>query len=112
WASWLDINTIRPREAPKALPSHKAADIERRYEAPIRQLKQSLASDRPQFVAAANQIKKKYAEQKRLLEGELAMEETRVRQQTQAIEHRFDVQRNVFSSEEEQARQLATKRTE
>jgi cytochrome c556 len=112
WVSWLDINTIRPREAPKALPSHKAADIERRYEAPIRQLEQSLASDKPQFVAANNQIKKKYTEQKRLLEGELATEETRVRQQTQAIEHRFDVQRNVFSSEEGQARQLATNRME
>lgn len=112
WATWLDINTIRPREAPKTLPAHMAANIERRYEASIRQLERGLAGDRPQFTAAADQIKKKYAEQKRLLEGELATEETRVRQQSLVIEQRFEAQRNALSGEEGQARQLATKRAE
>jgi hypothetical protein len=112
WAKWLDINTIRPREAPKTLPAHMAANIERRYEISIRQLEKSLASDKPQFAAAAGQIRRKYAEQKRLLEGELATEETRVRQQTHLIEQRFEVQRTVLSGEEEQARQIATKRME
>jgi hypothetical protein len=111
WVIGLD-NTFRPREAPKALPSHKTADIERRYEAPIRQLEQNLASDRPQFAAAADQIRKKYAEQKKTLEGELGMEETRVRQQTPLIEQEFEAQRNVLSGEEQQARELATKVTE
>lgn len=111
WATWLDINTIRPREAPKTLPAHMAANIERRYEASIRQLEKSLASDRPQFAAAADQIKRKYAEQRRLLEGELATEEARVRQQAQLIEQRFESQRSVLIGEEEQTRQVAAKRS-
>jgi hypothetical protein len=42
WRNRLE-GPIRLREAPKSLPSHKSANIEQRYEMPVRQLQQNLA---------------------------------------------------------------------
>jgi hypothetical protein len=111
WIVGLD-NAIRPREAPQALPSHKTADIERRYENSIQQLTQTLSNGRSQFAASAEQINKKYAEQKQILEAELSSEEIRVRHQTSLLETKFEAHRNELFKEEEQTRASGAKRTE
>ncbi|MEQ1905525.1 MAG: hypothetical protein ABL888_15155 [Pirellulaceae bacterium] len=111
WVLGLD-NMIRPKEAPQSLPTHKAADIERRYESSIRQLQQTLANERPQFSSATYHIKKKYSDQKQVLEAELATEDARVRQQVSRIERDFEARRNTLIKEEQLARQTATNRVE
>lgn len=111
WVHGLD-NMIRPKEAPQSLPTHKAADIERRYESSIKQLQQTLANEHPQYSSSAYYIKKKYADQKQVLEAALAAEDARVRQQTSLIEQNFEACRNTLVKEEQLARQTAAKRVE
>jgi len=111
WVTRL-ANDIRSRETPQTLPPQRTAEIERRYEASIRQLEQSLTNERPRFDSSTVQIKNKYADQKRILEAELSTEDFRVRHETTLIEQRFEAHRSALSKEEQQARLLATKRTE
>jgi hypothetical protein len=112
WVMTLDNNIRFSRQTPQILPPQKATEIERSYETSITQLQQSLAIERPKFAATTGQIKNKYSDQKRVLEAELSAEELRVRRETGLIEARFEVQRSLTSSDEQQARVMATKRTE
>lgn len=111
WKKALD-KQIRSREAPAALPLHTSASIEQRYEPTIKQLRQTLSLDKTQLSAATDALRKKYADQKYTLEMSLASEEAVVRQQTQALEIKFDFSRQDLLKAERDARLRAEKASE
>ena len=100
WVAMLD-NDIRWREAPKMLPTFRAATIEQRYLGQIKQLEQALSQERTRFTASADLITSKFSEQKRLLEQQRVSEESSVRQQLVIVEKNYEDKRNVLLSTQE-----------
>jgi hypothetical protein len=86
------------------LPSHKSANIEQRYEMPVRQLQQSLAQEQTRLYSERQSAKTRFLGQKQILEPQKAAAESNLRQQTLAVEKRFNDARKLIANDEQNAR--------
>ncbi len=97
---------IRARQAPKALPPHRAYSIEQRYGDPIAALEQQVASERLRLTAAVQNTRKKFSddrarleEQKRRCEAEIPIIEQQIARERSRVASALEAIRRQFSDE-------------
>jgi hypothetical protein len=95
---------IRARDAPTSLPPNKSHTIEQRYDAQIKPLQQSFAQGHAWLATAKQNLRTRIGNVQRDLEQRKAAAESNLRQQTAAIEKKFNDQRRQVATDEEAAR--------